>query len=58
MAAEAYVTFIIDGGALRVYYPGLKAALGTTIGQAREVDGFIVPQTEDFEHVRMGDIDV
>ncbi len=34
VAAESYLGLLIDGGTLRTYYPGLKAALGQTIGGA------------------------
>jgi len=31
VAAESYLTMVMDGGTLRLYYPGLKSALGSTI---------------------------
>lgn len=34
LAAEAFVTFLLDGGTLRLCYEGLKAAIGGTVTSA------------------------
>ena len=61
VAAEAYLGLLIDGGTLRIYYPGLKAALGQTIGNALKavVGGdsvIITPVSPTFDYVKWEDL--
>jgi hypothetical protein len=52
-AAESFLSFVVDGGTLRLYYPGLRAALGNrTLGEAM-ADGKpqICPLSIDYSHV-------
>jgi len=52
IAAEAYLSFMVDGGTLRLFYPGIKAALGKTIGEAVSTSEIIIsPKVSDFSHV-------
>jgi hypothetical protein len=51
VAAESYLTMVMDGGTLRLYYPGLKSALGSTIGVALSLaKDVILPATQDLNH--------
>jgi hypothetical protein len=57
VAAEAYLGFLIDGGALRIYYPGLKAALGMTITNALNTDRVIAaPKSLTFDSTTWDDL--
>jgi hypothetical protein len=51
---------LLDGGPLWVYYPGLQAALGQTIGQAlaNAAGENLTPRSQDFSHVTWDQIDL
>ncbi len=52
LAAESYLGYILDGSVLRIYYHGLKAAIGGTLNEAKSRSEFsILPLTTDFSHV-------
>jgi hypothetical protein len=52
LAAEAYFGYLLDGSVLRIYYQGLKAAIGGTLNEAKSRSEFsILPLTMDFRHV-------
>jgi len=60
VAAESFIGLLLDGGPLRVYYPGLQSALGQTIGQAlaNAQGGIISPASLYFSHVTWDAIDL